>query len=457
MKKRGTKAIRDCIAAGGTEAERMVYESFRDIIATGKKKKKTAVEIIERLKTEAWGWDETISYIERVAEYLQYGKLKAKDSGVEDNFYQLFLKDLETGGFVAGILLPELFLMFEGLDDLTTLDKYKPYTGIYATLEGIKIPLDNYSFPKEIYTYAQTDLTLFIVGETGTGKGLMARAIKKMSKRRDAEYRELHCAGVPDNLFESELLGHKKGAFTGAISDKKGLLAFVAKGGTLFIDEVGKIPEHLQVKLLKVIEDKEYYLIGSDKAVKIDVRFIAAAQPNEIEECKINPDLLYRLGYPNVIQMPTLNERLELMPKITIERILDRVARLAGLKVKNIPKDVHAKLVMHKYEGNFRELENILVGAFMTAEIHWRNYVSLEDISFPQTASEKWPDVDVSKIPLNEVFDYAAKQSSKFKNRVLKAKREEMIDKYGTLKAAYQSEGIKGTYTNFMNRISLKN
>jgi formate hydrogenlyase transcriptional activator len=207
---------------------------------------------------------------------------------------------------------------------------------------------------------APTDSTVLILGETGTGKELLARAIHERSGRRARTFVKINCAAIPSGLLESELFGHEKGAFTGAIAQKMGRFE-VAHGGTLFLDEVGEIPPELQPKLLRVLQEHEFERIGGNKTIKVDVRLIAATNRDlarMVEEQRFRDDLYYRLNvFPIVV--PPLRERPEDIPAL-VRSFVQRLARPMNRNVEVIPSDTLAALSRYRWPGNVRELANLI-------------------------------------------------------------------------------------------------
>ncbi|MGD9158180.1 MAG: sigma-54 dependent transcriptional regulator [Desulfobacteraceae bacterium] len=207
---------------------------------------------------------------------------------------------------------------------------------------------------------AETKSNILITGESGTGKELAARAIHYQSPRKDRPFVVINCAGLPENLIESELFGYKKGAFTGAVGDKVGLFE-VAQGGTVFLDEVGELTPAIQVKLLRVIQERTFTAVGGTEEKKVDVRFISATNKTlekEVVENRFREDLFFRL---NVIQivMPPLRKRegdLELLSRF----FLDQYANELGKDVKKISAYAMDLLRNYSFPGNVRELENII-------------------------------------------------------------------------------------------------
>jgi DNA-binding NtrC family response regulator len=221
---------------------------------------------------------------------------------------------------------------------------------------------------KMIERVADTDSTILILGESGTGKELVARALHFNSRRQFAPFIPVNCAALPENLLESELFGHRKGAFTGAIADKKGLFQ-EADGGTIFLDEIGSMPPMLQSRLLRVLQDKEVRRVGENLPIYINVRVLAAT--NEPLEKKIKAgtfreDLYYRL---NVIPigLPSLHERQEDIPLLVAHFLKKKICPRTGAAVQ-ITRQAMAALSAHAWPGNVREMENALERAATLCE-----------------------------------------------------------------------------------------
>ncbi|RUM89564.1 MAG: sigma-54-dependent Fis family transcriptional regulator [Thermodesulfatator sp.] len=207
---------------------------------------------------------------------------------------------------------------------------------------------------------ASSPSSVLITGESGTGKELVARAIHNLGDRKEYPFVVVNCGGIPETLLESELFGHKKGAFTGADRDKAGLFA-TANNGTIFLDEIGELPMVLQVKLLRVVQQRSFIPIGGTSPIKVDCRIIAATNRNlekEVMEGNFREDLYYRL---NVIQlrMPPLRERADDIP-LLVQYFLDRYAKRQGKSVQGISSFAMQALLQYPFPGNVRELENII-------------------------------------------------------------------------------------------------
>ncbi len=200
--------------------------------------------------------------------------------------------------------------------------------------------------------------TVLITGETGTGKELAATALHMAGPRRLAPLVALNCSALPDHLLESELFGHVRGAFTGAIQSRVGRFE-QAHRGTLFLDEIGDLPLDLQAKLLRVLQEREFQRLGSCETVRVDVRVIAATNcdlARRIEQGRFREDLFYRLNVVP-IQMPALRERPEDIPLLA-EHFVEKICRLEGVPLKRLAVEASARLCQHAWPGNVRELEN---------------------------------------------------------------------------------------------------
>jgi formate hydrogenlyase transcriptional activator len=212
----------------------------------------------------------------------------------------------------------------------------------------------------QVGTVAPSNATVLILGETGTGKELIARAIHRMSSRKDASFIKLNCAAIPTGLLESELFGHEKGAFTSAVSQKVGRLE-LADGGTLFLDEVGEVPLELQPKLLRVLQDQEFERLGGTRTIKVDLRLIAATNRDlakSVAGHEFRSDLYYRLHvFP--VHMPSLRERSKDIP-LLVRYFVRKFALRMNKQIDNIPAEAMRALQSWHWPGNVRELENLV-------------------------------------------------------------------------------------------------
>jgi len=213
---------------------------------------------------------------------------------------------------------------------------------------------------EQVEQVAPTDSTVLIQGETGTGKELIARAVHNLSSRCGRPFIKLNCAAIPFDLLESELFGHEKGAFTGAIAQKIGRFEMADKG-TLFLDEVGDIPPALQPKLLRVLQEQEFERLGSGRTHQVDVRLVAATNRNLVEMLRRNEfrsDLYYRLNvFP--IALPPLRARREDIPAL-VEHFVEIYARRMGKQIGEISSETMSELTSYAWPGNIRELQNFI-------------------------------------------------------------------------------------------------
>ena len=213
---------------------------------------------------------------------------------------------------------------------------------------------------EQVERVAPTGSTVLIEGETGTGKELIARAIHNLSSRCGRPFIKLNCAAIPLDLLESELFGHERGAFTGAIAQKIGRFEMADKG-TLFLDEVGDIPPALQPKLLRVLQEQEFERLGATRTHQVDVRLVAATNRNLAEmvnDGEFRSDLYYRLNvFP--IMLPPLRERREDIPAL-VTHFVEILGRRVGRQIKHIPPETMAELSLYHWPGNIRELQNLV-------------------------------------------------------------------------------------------------
>jgi two-component system response regulator PilR (NtrC family) len=211
-----------------------------------------------------------------------------------------------------------------------------------------------------IKAVADTESTVLISGNSGTGKELVAKALHYNSKRSNKPFIALNCGAISENLIESELFGHKKGAFTGAISDKEGFIK-AAEGGTLFLDEISEMPPQLQVKLLRAIQEREYTPVGTTLSLPVNVRFIASTNRNLMDyvaQGKFREDLFYRLNVVD-IHLPSLKEREGDIPLLA-DYFLDKYRKQMNKNIKGISNDAMRALMNHEWKGEIRELENVI-------------------------------------------------------------------------------------------------
>jgi formate hydrogenlyase transcriptional activator len=239
---------------------------------------------------------------------------------------------------------------------------------------------------------APSDATVLIQGETGTGKELIARAIHRLSLRRNSSMVRLNCAAIPAGLLESELFGHEKGAFTGAVARKIGRLE-TAHQGTLFLDEVGELALELQSKLLRVLQDGEFQRLGSNGTVRVDIRLLAATNRNlahSVAQRKFRPDLYYRLNvFP--IRMPPLRERVEDIPALACY-LAQKHAHRMKKKIESIANESLQALAAWEWPGNIRELENLIERSVILSDgpVLEVPIAELRELTTPSTLDSMW-------------------------------------------------------------------
>jgi two-component system response regulator PilR (NtrC family) len=263
-------------------------------------------------------------------------------------------------------------------------------TGRRATLTLLGNSKPMQQLREMIAKVARSQAPVHISGDSGTGKELAARLIHESGPRRDGPFVPVNCGAIPSELMESELFGHKKGSFTGAVADKEGLIRS-AEGGTLFLDEVADLPLHMQVKLLRVIQEKAIRPVGETREVPVDVRILSATHRNLdelVKSGKFREDLYYRI---NVIELhvPALRERLDDVPQL-VDVLLDRISKQMGVIRPQVSDEAMDKLLSYSYPGNVRELENILERAVTLCVA---NRIEPDDISLKQGAAIELPSV----------------------------------------------------------------
>ncbi len=249
--------------------------------------------------------------------------------------------------------------------------KYYNFEGIIATSPKMK---DVLNIVRKI---TDVSSTVLIQGESGTGKELIARSIHFNSIRKDRPFIAVNCAALPETLLESELFGYVRGAFTGAYTDKKGLLE-AADGGTLFLDEIGAMSKNLQVKLLRFLQEREFYKVGSTRPVSVDVRIIAATNQSLEEAVKskqFREDLYFRINVIK-IELPPLRERIEDIP-LLVRYFMNRFSKKMGKKMRRISNEAMDALIKYPWPGNIRELKNTIERAMVIAEA---DEIWLEDL-----------------------------------------------------------------------------
>lgn len=331
-------------------------------------------------------------------------------------------------------------MMLEGIDDIMNIN---------IMGQGSKIMDDPYLRPylRHIYFLSNSNSPILIIGETGTSKEFLAKALHLISERPMEKFVEINCAAIPEDLTESELFGHEKGSFTGAVAKKIGRFA-EGNGGTIFLDEIGKMEFPHQAKVLKAIDEKAFTPIGG-KLIKIDAKFMAAAQPIDISEGHILPDLFWRLGSPDIIRMPTLNERLSSNPEGIIKNSLKRTLEKNGLDFSlSIAPDAMDMLKKFNYKGNYRELENILRYAAISSKAEDRKEILRKDLKFLYEGNNVLPSKtpggedyssSIKDVPLKNIIEHA----DKIRASIVEAKVRSIMEGGRSLRQALAAEGLQ--------------
>lgn len=306
--------------------------------------------------------------------YLQDFSCALLDLGLAN--WREILSDLRRHTSVVAFSEPDIDLAVEALKGgaIDYLKKPLDKERLTEIFKGLKDTSTTADFPEiignsqrmlEILAIvkkaASGDSNVLITGESGTGKELVAKAIHRYSHRRDREFVPINCSAIPDTLIESELFGFERGAFTGALYTKKGLIE-TANGGSLFFDEIGDASPLLQTKLLRVLQEGEFMRIGGNKVIKVDVRVVAATNKNLSEMVSkglFREDLFYRLNVIN-IHLPPLRSRVEDIPLLVRHFIKKHAPKRRDLKVKGLSEEALSALIHYPYAGNVRELENII-------------------------------------------------------------------------------------------------
>ena len=253
---------------------------------------------------------------------------------------------------------------------------------------------------KKVEKVAPSDSTVLILGETGTGKELIARALHRRSKRASRPFIRVNCAAIPQSLIASELFGHEKGAFTGALQRRVGRFE-AANGGTLFLDEIGELPMETQIALLRVLQEKEFERVGSNHPIKVDVRLIAATNrdlPAAVAAGTFRQDLYFRLNvFP--IEVPSLRERVDDIPML-VEYFVGRFAKESGKTIRHIGKDTLEQLQTYNWPGNIRELQNVVERAVILSET---NSFVVDESWLVRESSQSSPNEGLSALEDREV------------------------------------------------------
>lgn len=313
-------------------------------------------------------------------------------------------------------------------DDSLFLKKVGEASGFGKMIGNSREMVKLYATIKKV---ADTPANVLILGESGTGKELVARAIHENSSRRQMPFMVINCGGIPENLLESELFGYIKGSFTGAYTDKAGLFE-VARGGSVFLDEIGELPPLLQVKLLRVVQEKTFRRIGDSEDIRVDVRIISATNKNladNVTSGLFREDLYYRL---NVIpfHLPPLRERKEDIPVLT-RHFIEKYSREFGKEIRTISAYALELLMQYPFPGNIRELENIIERSIA---LETSNIILPENLILSQGMAKKegsllseLPDTGINLNEELEKFEKALLEKALLKAQGSKTRAAELL------------------------------
>ena len=336
-------------AASGEEALEKIKEAHFDILLVDiKMEGMSGLDVLRRVKES--------DPDSEVVMITAYGSIPSAIEAMKDGAFDYMLKPFDPNEL--GVLIEKIIQHQEqARENIYLKEQYKERTR-FESMIGQSRPM------QEIFdlicNVAPMDSTVLITGETGTGKGLAAKAIHTNSSRRDGPFVTVNCGAIPEHLMESELFGHQKGAFTDAKETKKGRLE-LAHGGTLFLDEIGEISMRMQIDLLRVLEDRVFYRVGGTQPIEVDFRVIAATNRNLEEAIKtgdFREDLLYRLNVVS-FSMPSLSQRKEDIPLLA-EHFLYRFTQETNKPIDKINREAMDEMMLYDWPGNIRELENAI-------------------------------------------------------------------------------------------------
>ena len=353
-------------AANGKEAYSKLKESSYDLVITD-------IEMPEMKGTELLEEISAMNLQTSSIVITAYGSLETAISALRSGASDYILKPVEFDELL--IKVKRLFevreLLLENRILRKELQREYDYSNIIGKSNAITQVFD------VIKAVADTDSTVLIAGNSGTGKELVAKALHFNSHRKHKPFIAVNCGAISENLIESELFGHKKGAFTGAITDKEGFMK-AAEGGTLFLDEISEMPPQLQVKLLRAVQEKEFTPVGTTTSIPINIRFIASTNKNLeelVSDGKFREDLFYRLNVIE-IKLPSLKEREGDIPLLA-DFFLDKYRKQMNKQIKGISNDAMRALMNHEWKGEVRELENIIERAVIFCR---EEFISTKDL-----------------------------------------------------------------------------
>ena len=347
--------------------EKLLRETYDLVITDLEMPEMKGIELLEKIRN--------LSIQTNTIVVTAYGSMETAISALRSGASDYILKPVEFDELLFKV--KRLFEVKELLTENQILRNELQRTG-----EDLKI-IGKSNAIKKVFTLinsvADTDSTVLITGKSGTGKELVAKALHFTSKRKNKPFVVVNCGAISDNLIESELFGHKKGAFTGAVSDKEGFMK-AANEGTLFLDEIGEMPLNLQVKLLRAIQEKEYTPVGTTSSLPVNVRFIASTNkdlPEEVKNGNFREDLFYRLNVVE-IKLPSLKDRQEDIP-LLVNHFIDKYRKEMNRGIKGISEDAMRALIHYEWKGEVRELENVIERSIIFCNTEYINKNNLPD------------------------------------------------------------------------------
>ncbi|MBI3124933.1 MAG: sigma-54-dependent Fis family transcriptional regulator [Ignavibacteriales bacterium] len=372
------------VASDGEDAlQKLQTENFDVVISDIKMPKLDGIQLLEAASKVS---PDTFFII-----MTAYASVKTAIEALRNGAYDYLIKPVE---FDDVILRLKKLIEFKNLSaENRALRQRLSYETGFVNIIGNSEPMKKVF--DVISQVAPTNSNILIMGKSGTGKEMVAKAIHQNSKRKDKIFLPINCGAISENLIESELFGHKKGSFTGASEDKLGLFK-VADGGTLFLDEIAELPLNLQVKLLRALEDRAFFPVGGTKPVSTDVRLIAATNQDLFEKTKLGEfreDLYYRLNVVE-IKLPTLNERRDDIP-LLVNHFIEKFCKEMGKKILGVDNDTMKILLSHEWRGGVRELENVIERAVIFASREMITPSSLAD--YLKTNAAQPGDIDSLK------------------------------------------------------------
>jgi DNA-binding NtrC family response regulator len=378
LKEEGYKA--DTSSDGEDALEKIKQEGYDIVITDIKMPKLDGIELMQKAKDIS---PNTFFII-----MTAYASVNTAIEALRQGAYDYLIKPVEFDDVILRLkrLVSYKKLAIENISLRKRLSTEAGFQNIIGKSESMSRVFDL------IMRVSATNSNVLIFGKSGTGKELVAKAIHFNGLRKDQIFLPVNCGAISENLIESELFGHKKGAFTGATEDKLGLFK-VADGGTIFLDEIADLPLNLQVKLLRVLEDRQFIPVGATRPVITDVRIIAATNQNLFEKVKageFREDLYYRLNVVE-IKLPTLNERREDIP-LLVNHFIEKFRAEMGRKIIGVDNDTMRLLISHDWRGGVRELENVIERAIIFAREEIITINDLSDYLKGTTFSDAFPD-----------------------------------------------------------------